>query len=423
MRKFYKELKNVLILGGKSGWLLLGYYVLQIVFARNKSDITSVDTSAIIFAVYALGTGAYSIKDLRKDEFSKRFFYLLLNKTCIKWFVIYTIICGLSAFWSPKFVLSGYRALECFGLMFLNAAVIKNLLKNLNNEGIMLWSVTYAFVMMSISAINYVQSGIVLMLYYMQFPSTIFFYLYFYFAPKKIMKYPMMLIAVFCRSTTGYIGMALGMCSLILGKKKYKAYGFAIGIALIVAIGVMGVDEVLNNTIFASKGGEMMANGQFQFNSEQTSGRSDIWEPAIAKVIASGREWYGMGFVAGETYFVHDVIGGQVIGMHNGFLSAFVGTGIFGLIFFTLFFCGYIHSVFVNKIPKRYKVLLIAVFFAVLMHTMGNPGLGFRVYGTWMPAMFFVMLTQGLYIKTKYMKGYTPPFTVVVRNGKMIVTE
>lgn len=397
---------------GTPGWLLLGYYIVQIVFARNKSDVTAVDGSAMVFASYALGAGFYCFNDLRKDAFSKKYFSLLLNHTCIKWFVVYTIICGISAFWSIEFMLSAYRAVECLGMMLLNAAVIKNLVKTFDEEGIMLWSVTYAFVMMLFCVISYSRSGMAMMLYYMQFPSTIFFYLIFYFAPKKIMKYPMMLIALACKSTTGYIGMTMGMCSLMFGNLKYRKYGFVVAILLIGTVAALGVDGLLNNTIFASKGGVAIEGGEFNFDKKQTSGRSEIWGPAISEVIAAGREWYGFGFVAGETYFVQNVIGGQVIGMHNGFLSAFVGTGIFGLIAFTLFFLGYIISVFKNKVAKRYKSLLIAASCLVLMHTLGNPGLGFRVYGTWMPAMFFVMLTQGLNIKTRYLNGYQPPLTI-----------
>ena len=102
--------------------------------------------------------------------------------------------------------------------------------------------------------------------------------------------------------------------------------------------------------------------------------------------------------------------------MHNGFLSAFVGTGYIGLLFFSLFILGYARSVFFSPIPKQYKALLMATFFCVFVHTLGNPGLGFRVYGTWMPAMYFVLLTVGLNIKYRYMKKYNPPYTVTVNN-------
>ena len=41
-------------LAGNSGYILLGYFVVQIVFARQKADMSAVDGSAMIFALYAL---------------------------------------------------------------------------------------------------------------------------------------------------------------------------------------------------------------------------------------------------------------------------------------------------------------------------------------------------------------------------------
>ena len=192
----YKEFKRVLMLGGVPGWILLGYYVVQIAFARTKSDMAAVDGTAVIYAAYALGAGIYCYHDLTKDSFSRFFFSKLMKRNCTFWFVLYTILCALSALWSPILPLSGYRALECMGMLLLNASVIKNLIKNLDTKGIMLWSVTYAFIMMTFIAISFAKAGWNTMLYALQFPSTIFFYLAFYYAPKKIMKYPMLITAI-----------------------------------------------------------------------------------------------------------------------------------------------------------------------------------------------------------------------------------
>ena len=409
----YKEFKQVLMLGGVPGWMLLGYYVVQIAFARTKSDMAAVDGTAVIYAVYALGAGIYCYRDLTKDTFSRFFFSQIMKRTCILWFVLYTMLCALSALWSPILPLSGYRALECMGMMLLNAAVIKNLIKNLDVKGIMLWSVTYAFVMMSFIAVSFAKAGWGIILYALQFPSTIFFYLAFYYAPKKIIKYPMLITAILARSTTGYLGIAAGLCSFMFGQKKYRIWGYIIILGGGRSLATVGIEDVLNNTVFAAKGGAL-ENGKF--NEEKTSGRTKLWGPAIEAVKTDNREWYGYGFVAGETMFVQKVIGGQVIVMHNGFLSAFVGTGYIGLLFFSLFILGYARSVFFSPIPKQYKALLMATFFCVFVHTLGNPGLGFRVYGTWMPAMYFVLLTVGLNIKYRYMKKYNPPYTVTVNN-------
>lgn len=407
MKKYKNsDIFKTIKLAGLPGLLLLGYYVVQIVFARQKSDITAVDGSAMIFAAYAMGSGLYCLWNFQKGVFSKKVLKLFLKKTPLAWFIAYTILCIVSAIWSPALALSAYRGLECLGLLLLNAAVIKNLLRYNDAEIMMLWSVCYAFFTVVLSFLTYYsKSGMETALYTVQFPSTIFFYLAFFFAPTKLLKWPVMLLALACKSVTGYLGMAIGMCSLMFGTKKYRLLGGGIIVALAVAVSTIGVDGVLNNTIFASKGGEAMESGTFQFDSKQSSGRSDIWGASIEAVAEADRQLYGFGFVAGETYFVQQVIGGQVIGMHNGFLSAYVGTGLFGLIMFSIFMIGYVIMPFNRHIPKRYKSVLIASMFVVLLHTCGNPGLGFRAYGTWMYAMYIVMLTCGIHLMYNHSKS------------------
>ena len=99
--------------------------------------------------------------------------------------------------------------------------------------------------------------------------------------------------------------------------------------------------------------------------------------------------------------FARSLIGNQVIGMHNGFLSAYVGTGIIGLVLFSLFMLKTFFLPIRGNIPKSYKTVLIASMCVVLIHTLGNPGLGFRVYGTWMPAMYIVVLTIAFHLHFK----------------------
>ena len=211
------NLKRTFKLGGRSGYILLGYYIVQIVFARGKTDMAAVDGVAVIFAAYALFSGLYAWRNLHKDFASKRFFTLLFTKSPIRWFVLYTCVCFISALWSPIFALSAYRAVECMGMMLIIAATIKNLVVNCTERQIMQWSVTYAFLVVGITFVNGVRSGIGVALYNCQFPATIFFYLAFYFGPTKYIKYPIMCIAFMCKSVTGYVGMALGMVSLMFG--------------------------------------------------------------------------------------------------------------------------------------------------------------------------------------------------------------
>lgn len=286
-------------------------------------------------------------------------------------------------------------------MMLIIAATIKNLVVNCAYKDIMSWSVTYAFCVIGITFINGLRFGIGGALYNSQFPATIFFYLAFYFAPTKYIKYPIMVIAFMCKSVTGYVGMALGLASLMFGKAKYRVLGIAIAISILGAFYFIGVEKVLNETLFASKGG-VIVNGTIDDN--KTSGRSRVWESTMELMNKEGRQWIGFGFVAGETILARSIIGLQVIGMHNGFLSAYVGTGVIGLVLFSMFILTSLILVFKNKIPKDYIPPLVACMCTVILHTYGNPGLGFRVYGAWMPSMFIIMLLIGFDFKSKYFK-------------------
>lgn len=398
--KNYK-IKKVFKLGGLPGYLLFGYYVIQFLFARSKSDMAAVDLSAMIFAAYALGTGLYSFINLSKG-LNKHFLLWSFTKSPIKWFGLYTLLCLISALWSPNLVLSAYRAVECIGLLLLNMFCICYLVQRYNFRTIMLWSVTYAFLNLCLTFLaGIIQIDLDYAFYKCQFPSTIFFYLAFYCAPKKYIKYPMMLIAFMCKSVTGYCGMTLGMCSFMFGNKKYRTLGVIIAISTIVAMSTMGTEQFLNNTIFASKG-DIIVNGQIDKN--KTSGRFKIWENANEMMVHENRQWHGFGFVVGEMIMARELIGEQVIGMHNGFLSAYVGSGYIGLFLFILFMAMVIWLAYRNHIPKEQRQVLIACVCVILVHTYGNPGLGFRVYGTWMPAMFIIMLMIGMEYKSLFLK-------------------
>lgn len=399
MKREKYSIKSTFQFAGVSGILLIGYYIIHFAFARQRSDMAAIDVSAVVFAVYALGTGLYSFRLLCRGD-NKRFLNWVFMKSPIKWFGLYTLLCFISSLWSSNMMLSAYRAVECMGLLLLNMAVICTLIFKCTFQQVMLWSITYAFLNVLLTFGVGMKSGLNNALYTSQFSSTIFFYLAFYFAPTKYIKYPMMSIAFLCKSVTGYAGMALGMCSLMFGKAKYRMLGILLGIGIGTTVSVMGIDDFLNQTLFASKGGAIVDG---RFDNDKTSGRLEIWNNANSVMEMEGGQWTGLGFVVGEMQMVRMLIGEQVIGMHNGFLSAYVGTGYVGLAFFSIFILMVTCLALRNHIPKEYRAVLIACVCVILLHTYGNPGLGFRVYGTWMPAMFVIMLLVGLEYKSRYL--------------------
>jgi len=393
---FYEILK----LGRVPGNMLIGYYLIHAAFDRSKADPSAIDPSAVIFIAYSIScfvVGWYFLfykKDIRKLYESNMFL-----KTPLLWFVLYTILGFISALWSLEFKLSLFRAFECMAMLLLIMATLKQLFKHgLNN--VIKWSIYYVFITVIVRFIQYYFTGAGLddsaeggsIFRSSQMIATIFFFLAIFHARKGYMKWTIIVIALLSLSTTGYIGMAIGLISLYFGNVKYKSVGLIIGVVIILMISFIGLNPFLKNTVFKERADISM---------ESTSGRNIIWD--------NGYTWFkekpftGYGFVAGETYLVQE--NGEhieIIGMHNSFMSALVDEGIFGFLFILFFFIGMFAITFSRYIPVKYRPALIACFLASFVHSMGNPGIGFRVYGSWMSAMYVCVLICSIYVHSKY---------------------
>lgn len=377
------RLKDIFKLAGTPGYLIIGYYIIQFLFARQKSDATTIDSSAIVFALYSMLCMFYGLKELNRNNYSKEFRNKMLTATPLKWFISYTFICLISALWSSSLPLSAYRAVECFGIMIIITAALKVLSEKTNVEGIIQWSICFTFILLIFTSVSiFIRYGdIYSITYSCQFPSTIFFFFALYKSPNLIIKIFICGLALMSGSTAAFMGIALGFVSLLFGNRKYKFIGIFLFIFICILSIIIGFDNILNSTIFYERGG---------FDFENMSGRDKIWTNTLEQTFKEGKEWLGYGFFAGERSFAVKWIGEQVIGMHNGYLSAFVGTGILGLIFFSIFMISITLSTLSNKIPTRYKAVLIASIIVINVHTFGNPGLGFRVYAAWIPSMLIV---------------------------------
>ena len=99
----------------------------------------------------------------------------------------------------------------------------------------------------------------------------------------------------------------------------------------------------------------------------------------------------------------------SVVGMHNGFMSALVGEGIIGEVFFVLFFITLFFVSISKNMPKKYKSALFASYIAVLIETYANPGLGFRIFNAWMPSMYACVLICSFVCFSKYLRYNNKP--------------
>jgi O-antigen ligase len=410
------SLNGVVKMGGTPGFILIGYYLVHAVFDRPKTDPTAIDPSSLVFIAYSLlcfGVGWYYLftkKDIRNHYESMLFF-----KTPLLWFILYTILGFISALWSLEYKLTIYRAFESMAMLLLIVATIKQLFKRGINT-VIKWTIYYVFITVVIRFIQYYFQGAGIddsaeggsIFRSSQMISTIFFFLAIFHARKGYMRWTIIVIAILSISTTGYIGMAVGLISLYFGNVKYKIFGLIFGLAIIFTVSFVGLKPFLKNTVFSQRADVSL---------ENSSGRNIIWE--------DGYNWFkqkpftGYGFVAGETFLVQgksDNI--SIIGMHNSFMSALVDEGVFGFLFLLFFFIGMFAITFSRYIPVTYRPALIASFLASFVHSMGNPGIGFRVYGSWMSAMYVCVLILSIYVHGKYYRRRIPVKVIIDQTKK-----
>jgi O-antigen ligase len=216
-----------------------------------------------------------------------------------------------------------------------------------------------------------------------QFNSTPFFYLALLLPMAKFSKYLILLISIFSFSNTAYIGMFLGSFALREGSRKIKGVFYIGALALVVTLLYVDMEKILKNTLFYGKEGVGI---------EYTSGRDKIFDMALGAI--QEKPLTGYGFVAGEAYIISKQRPG-VIGAHNGLVSAMMGMGVLGVLLFILFFIRTLWFVKKATIPPLVKSAFLGTIILISVHTLGNPGIGSRVYGTWMPAMVAITFIVG----------------------------
>ena len=75
-----KTCKRTIKQGGTPGFLLVGYWFIQLLFARSRADMGAIDSSAAVFAGYALLCGYFAYRSFKKGELKRHFVHLLLMK-------------------------------------------------------------------------------------------------------------------------------------------------------------------------------------------------------------------------------------------------------------------------------------------------------------------------------------------------------
>lgn len=391
MKKYIKSFKQLAGAGGICGILLIIRPLIYFLFSRQRTlnSYSAVDASALIFILYAFVCFFVAFKTLSKEKSS--FSKTLMTRTPLIWFIIYTIYGVISMLWSVNFTLTGFRAFECMAMILLIVAVMQRLFATCTLEKIIDWTILFVTIDIVFSLARIIQwtTNIGVLVESSQMMSTVFFFMALYSPRKKWYHYLIIIMAIFSGSTVAYIGMAAGSISILWRKTKFKPI-ILLGVMLATfTICVIGPEKVLKETVFHDKKA---------ISIEETSGRNHLMEVTIETV-----EKYplGLGFFAGEPAIFY-AKGLSAINAHNSLFSAGIGLGYPGIIFMILFLAGVGFTVFSKKITPHYKASLMGCFFVGFLHCMGNPALGSRVYGAWLPVTYLFILICSFYVYGKY---------------------
>ena len=376
---------------GICGWLLIARPIVYLIFSRRRdlNAYATVDASAFVFIIYAVMCFFFSLRELNNKEAD--FGRSLIYRSPLFWFVLYTTLGAVSMLWSVNLELTGFRAFECFSMLTLIVAIIQKLFEQDDYDIIIRWTLLYVtvdIVFSLIRALSYT-TDVMMLLQTSQMMSTVFFFMALYDTHKRWYHYFIWAMAIFSMSTTAYIGMALGCISLFWGKEKYRIHVLIGSIILGCVITIIGPYKFVKETVFFEKE---------TISLHETSGRDKIMNVAV-DALAQKPEGYG--FFAGEPYLLYAKRLGAING-HNSLFSAAIGLGIPGIVLISMFFLGMFRIVLSRHIHAEYKPTLIGCFMVAFLHCMGNPGLGSRVFGSWLPVMFLCTLACGFYVQGKY---------------------
>ncbi|MBE6291956.1 MAG: hypothetical protein E7091_06050 [Bacteroidales bacterium] len=379
--------------GGICGVLLLIRPLIYLLFSRRRDldAYSSIDFSALVFIAYAFVCFIVAWKSLYKSK--SPFGRILMTKTPLVWFIVFTIYGGISMLWSVSFTLTAFRAFECMAMILLIVAIMQSLFTTCRTDKIIDWVILYVVVEILFSLLRTLRwtTSPSALLESSQMMSTVFFFLALYYPRKRWYHYLIMVMALFSGSTVAYIGMAAGSISVLWTNTKHKVPIFLGVLAVATTIVVIGPEKVLKETVFHDKESVSL---------EETSGRDKLMEVAIETM--ETHPW-GLGFFAGEPDVLYSR-GLGAINAHNSLFSAGIGLGYIGVLVMGIFLIRMFFTVFSRKIPIQYRAPLIGCFFVGFLHCMGNPALGSRVFGAWIPVTFLFTLICSFYVYGRYAK-------------------
>jgi O-antigen ligase len=380
---------NFFSIAGLPGLLLIAYPVMLALVSRQREfdEVASIDSSAVIQIVFASIAFASAFYIFLKNKLHRD----ILFKTPLKWFVIYVLWAAISSFWSVQLSLTAYRAFENIAYLLLITAVMSRLYRKIGIKGMIDWVMKYAVFTIIVNIFRrIIQFDMSLFslgtLIAEQMNSTPYFFLALLLPVGWLIKAVILPISIFSTSNTAYAGMASGLLAFGKGNVWLRSFFVVIVTTTAVLIYTIGPESILQQTIFYGKEGVGL---------EYTTGRVNMFERTYEE--AMKKPFFGYGFVAGDTFVINKAFN-AAIGVHNGVLSAFLGTGLIGTLLFVIFLFRMFWVSKSNVIPDTLRGAFFSTTILIIVHTMGNPGLGTRVYGTWIPAVLIFSMISLFYL-------------------------
>ena len=394
------SIKQLIKAGGLPGYLLLFNNILIFFVKRRRSleEYSSIDNSALIqigftFLIFVLAFHALFFKSTVKKKL------LFLNPN--KFLLLFIVICFLSVFWTPNLSVTLYRAFESLTYLMLISWIVYNLSTRLDFQNIIEWVVFWAFwnIIWSL-AVNLKLGGLGSLAYVsdvarLSYPVAIFFALFL--SKRKFFKYIILILAFFSFSNKIYIGFVMGMLALLFGDSKNKALILSLIIFILGLLFFIDFETILKSTIFI---------GREEISINNTSGRDKLWQ--IAWEAFKDSPIVGYGFVSGENAILYDKFKGA-ISTHSFLFSGLLGTGLLGTVFLVLYYFSIFKIGFNTYWPKnKWKVAIIGTLIMSFVLSLTAPGVGGRVYGSWVPVVFVITVICSLNYKFKAIKNKIP---------------
>lgn len=385
------SLKKLFMAAGLPGYLLFMQYIL-LFFVKRRRDLelySSIDTSALAQIIYVMVIFALSFYVLILQNPRKG---LVLFSAPQLFLLLYIVICFISMYWSNNIYITGFRAFETLAYLMLISWLVYNLIDRLDFQDIIEWSILWIIWTLFWSVATNVK---IIGIEYLKSPfdatrlsAPMLFFFALLLTKRKYLKYPILIFVVLAVSNKIYFGIAFGLIGFYFGDSKHKMWLFLIILSLLATLVFIDIEELLLKTIYY---------GRDSVGLEASSGRNKIWDMSWEAFLQ--KPAFGYGFVKGESDILYKNFKGA-ISTHSFFFSGLLGTGILGTTFLILYFWSVFKKASSRFFPAhKWRPAMISTFIMGLIVSLTAPGIGGRVFGSWIPVVLIFTLISGLQIK------------------------